>query len=95
MLDRKGFSEITTVVFVALMAIVMALIITVWVQGKRIDKRDLTIETMKQEKVGDKAKAENETFEVEHSTIGKSIKPKGEVHEEVNLSIGTHSISIK
>lgn len=88
---RRGFSEITSIVFIALMAIVMALIIIVWVQNKRIEKRDTKIESLRQEKVGDAAKSENKVFEVEHKTIGKQIKPK-EFHEEVNLSIGTHSI---
>lgn len=91
---RNGVAEATSMLFIILMVIIMALVATVYVQERRVESRDNTIETMKQEKVSNKAKSDNKIFEVEHETIGKSIKGLNSTIE-VNTSTGTHTIHFR
>lgn len=92
MLDRKGFATISLNVIIAMAGVIAVLIGLLYIQSSRIESRDGTIKTMKEEKVQDNAKGENKVFEKEHEVLGNQIKPKEVKHEEVNLSIGTHRV---
>lgn len=81
-------------IIVVLGGIIAILIGLIFIQSSRMSSKDTKIETMKQEVVQESAKTENRVFQKEHQVIGDNIEKK-EVKHEVNLTIGSHSISFK
>lgn len=86
--NHNGFSTIV----LSIVVIFFFLFLIILIQDIKITDKKEKIETMKREKVVAKAVSNNEIFEVEHETIGKSIK-KEVGSEEVNLTVGKHSIT--
>lgn len=92
MISKKGFSDITTIIFVIALIIITILSITLSVKKKELEKKDETIRIIKTEKVKDDVISENSTHEIKHETIGKLLQDRKVIHAEINTSNGHHTI---